>query len=78
MSLYAAYGSNLDPHRMAERAPQHEYQILTKRADRWPEIGGLALARFGRWPTWILPGVTVESALHLDRLEHLALVTLQH
>jgi protein gp37 len=58
---------------MAERAPQHQYQILTKRAPRWAEINGEVMARWGSWPVNVLPGVSIESARHLDRLEALAL-----
>lgn len=59
---------------MVERAPQHQYQILTKRDERWPEIHEAVVARWGRWPANVLPGVSLESARHLDRLESLALV----
>lgn len=59
---------------MVEHAPQHQYQILTKRAERWPEIHEAVVARWGQWPVNVLPGVSIESARHLDRLESLALV----
>lgn len=59
---------------MVERAPQHQYQILTKRDERWPEIHEAVVARWGRWPVNVLPGVSIESARHLDRLESLTLV----
>ncbi len=59
---------------MAVRAPQHEYHVLTKRAERWPEIGRLVVERFGRWPSNVFPGVTVESARHLDRADLLGQV----
>ena len=51
-------------------APQHTYQLLTKRAERWPSVAAL----LGYVPpnAWI--GVSIESAKHLDRLEPLGLV----
>lgn len=58
---------------MVERAPQHLYMTLTKRAPRWAEINGEVMARWGAWPVNVLPGVSIESARHLDRLEALAL-----
>lgn len=46
------------------KAGQHEYQVLTKRPER--------LASFGRrWPVNAWVGVSVESAKHLDRVDHL-------
>ena len=48
------------------RAPQHIFQVLTKRAERMAEIGaGLD------WPRNVWAGVTVESADYLERLEWL-------
>jgi protein gp37 len=59
---------------MVEHAPQHQYQILTKRHERWREIHEAVMERWGRWPVNVLPGVSIESAKHLDRLEALASV----
>jgi len=59
---------------MGARAPWHEYQVLTKRADRWPETDRAVLKRFGRWPSNIVPAVTVENRKTMHRAEHLAQV----
>lgn len=59
---------------MIDKAPQHEYQILTKRADRWPEVHAAVVERWGRWPSHVLPGVSIESAAYLDRLVPLSQV----
>jgi protein gp37/N6-adenosine-specific RNA methylase IME4 len=47
-------------------APQHQYQILTKRADRLEEV-----APHLPWPPFISIGVSVESADYLWRIDHL-------
>ncbi len=57
---------------MVDKAPHHEYQVLTKRADRWPEVHAAVVARWGRWPSHVLPGVSIESAAYLGRLAPLA------
>jgi protein gp37 len=59
---------------MAVRAPWHEYQVLTKRAERWPEISEMVVKRFGRWPQNVIPGVTVESIRYRYRLNLLGCV----
>lgn len=59
---------------MVDKAPQHEYQILSKRADRWPEVHEAVVERWGRWPAHVLPGVSIESAAYLDRLVPLSQV----
>jgi len=59
---------------MGREAPQHEYQVLTKRADRWPSIARMVVADLGKWPDNVLPGVTVESRKWLGRLEPLSMV----
>lgn len=46
--------------------PWHTYQVLTKRAERLA-----ALADELAWPDNLWVGVTVESARHIDRIEHL-------
>ena len=50
-----------------ERAPQHRYQILTKRSGRLAELGPSL-----PWPDHVWMGVTVESARHVDRIEDLS------
>jgi len=49
-----------------EWAPQHQFQILTKRSDRL-----LALNRHLRWQRNIWMGVSVESAKYASRIDHL-------
>lgn len=51
-------------HTMAVRAPWLRYFVLTKRADRWPEISRLVMDRYGAWPRNVLPGVSVENRKH--------------
>lgn len=63
---------------MIDKAPQHRYQILTKRADRWPEVHAAVVERWGRWPAHVLPGVSIESAAYLDRLVPLSQVGDEH
>jgi len=46
--------------------PWHTYQILTKRAGRMAQLAG----RF-EWSKNIWMGVTVETATHVDRIDHL-------
>jgi protein gp37 len=48
------------------RAPQHRYQILTKRSERL-----LELDRLVSWHSNIWMGVTVENADYIERIEHL-------
>jgi protein gp37 len=45
-------------------APQHQYQILTKRPERLRELNSLVT-----WAPHIWMGVTVESARHVDRID---------
>jgi protein gp37 len=45
-------------------APQHVFQLLTKRPERFVEIAGAVI-----WTSNIWQGVTVESAKHTDRIE---------
>jgi protein gp37 len=52
-----------------ERAAQHTFQVLTKRAERLAELA----PKFD-WPENVWMGVTVESADYLDRLGHLRTV----
>src|SRR5680860_324270 len=47
-------------------APQHEYQILTKRPERLADLNALL-----DWAPHIWMGVTVESDRHVDRIEML-------
>jgi protein gp37 len=53
---------------MGVHAPWHRYQVLTKRADRWPEISRLVIDRLGHWPANVLPGVTVENRKAMSRV----------
>ncbi|MBI5191249.1 MAG: phage Gp37/Gp68 family protein [Nitrospirae bacterium] len=48
------------------KTPQHEYQVLTKRAERLA-----AVSRSLSWPDNVSMGVTVESADYLHRIDHL-------
>jgi protein gp37 len=48
------------------RADWHQYQILTKRAERLSEIGSLV-----DWPRHVWMGVSVESAQYQRRIDHL-------
>lgn len=60
---------------MGRRANWLRYQVLTKRAERWPEISAAAVARFGAWPRNVLPGVSVENRRHgLPRIDLLGQV----
>lgn len=56
----------LDIWRTMLAAPQHQYQILTKRPERLEEINELVV-----WAPHIWMGVTVESDRHIDRIEKL-------
>jgi len=51
---------------MMRRAPQHRFQILTKRSERLKELSP-RLA----WPDNVWMGVTVENSDHTFRIEHL-------
>ncbi len=53
------------------RAAWHEFQVLTKRPERWGSITEQAVARFGAWPANVLPGASIENRAALRRLEHL-------
>lgn len=61
-------------HTMARRQPWLRFQVLTKRADRWPEVSRQIMDRYGSWPRNICPGVTVENRKHglprIDQLGH--------
>jgi protein gp37 len=61
---------------MALRAPQHIYQVLTKRPSRLVNTGllSLLLSRIGSWPTHIWLGVSVESNAYAWRTDMLRLV----
>jgi protein gp37 len=52
--------------RTMARSPKHIFQVLTKRAGRAAKLSSSL-----PWPRNVWLGVTVESARHLDRLEHL-------
>lgn len=49
-----------------KEATQHKFQVLTKRAERLPEINN-----FLSWPDNVWLGVTVELEKYLYRIEHL-------
>lgn len=49
-----------------ERAPQHQFQVLTKRADRLEDIAGRL-----KWPDNVWMGVTVENAETTWRIDSL-------
>ncbi len=55
--------------RTMEQAPQHTFQILTKRADRLREVAPQL-----PWPENVWMGVSVESADYLDRIDDLRTV----
>lgn len=65
-------------HTMAVRAPQHRYQWLTKRAERFPEISRLVMDKYGAWPRNILPGVSVEDHRVRHRIDLLGQVGDEH
>lgn len=48
------------------KVPQHQFYVLTKRADRLGQLGPQL-----PWKPWMWAGVTVESAKYLDRVDHL-------
>ena len=48
------------------RADHHQYQVLTKRAERLAQVSGQL-----HWAPNIWMGVTVESAKHVDRIDSL-------
>jgi len=48
------------------RADWHQFQVLTKRAERVHELSGHL-----KWAAHIWMGVSVESAKYLDRIDHL-------
>jgi protein gp37 len=50
------------------RAPQHQYQVLTKRSERLSELNKLLV-----WQPQIWMGVSVESEKYLYRVDHLRL-----
>lgn len=52
-----------------EDTPRHTYQVLTKRAHRLARVAGSL-----EWPDNVWMGVSVESALHYDRIDELRLV----
>jgi protein gp37 len=52
-----------------ERASQHVFQVLTKRAERLSSLAGSL-----PWPPNVWVGVTVETADYLDRIRHLQAV----
>ena len=47
------------------KADQHRFQVLTKRAERFPEIGQL----LGKWPENVWMGVSVENDDYTDRID---------
>ena len=55
-----------DCFRVMQRAPQHTFQVLTKRPERASELA----ARLP-WPGNVWMGATVESAAYLSRIDHL-------
>lgn len=48
--------------RVFARAPQHVFQVLTKRGNRLAEINDAVLAEFGKWPPNVWMGVSVCTA----------------
>jgi protein gp37 len=52
----------LEHFRVFARAPQHVFQILTKRGKRLAEINATVLAEFGAWPRNVHMGVSVCTA----------------
>ncbi|MFN3242151.1 MAG: DUF5131 family protein [Planctomycetota bacterium] len=55
--------------RTMEQAPQHTFQVLTKRADRLREVAPQL-----PWPENVWMGVSVENADYLDRIDDLRTV----
>ena len=56
---------------MGRLAPWHRYQVLTKRAERWPAISAAVADLLGGFPRNVLPGVSVENKRALARLPFL-------
>jgi protein gp37 len=50
--------------------PQHTFQVLTKRADRWPEVEELVEGL----PLNVWPGVSIEDEKHMTRLYPLSIL----
>lgn len=63
---------------MGRRANWHRYQVLTKRADRWPEISARVVDLLGSWPRNVLPGVSVENRKARERIDFLGQVGDEH
>ncbi len=78
-SISDTFNSHLDNYQIAEifnqmrSAPQHTYQVLTKRANRvrrwWDWYKGIA--DIDDWPENIWLGTSIESAKFLSRLERI-------
>ena len=66
-------GFIVDVFRTMVETPRHTYQVLTKRPERWAEIDEAVVSRWGRWPTNVWPGATVEHRQSLPRLAELAM-----
>lgn len=60
-------GFLLDAFATMRRAEWHRFQVLTKRAERWPEVHQLVTGGGWAWPRNVLPGVTVEDRRARDR-----------
>lgn len=50
----------------------HRFQVLSKRADRWPEVNFEVISNLGRWPANVWPGVSIEDRRHMKRLDGLS------
>lgn len=64
----------LEHFRVFAHAPQHVFQILTKRSERLAELNSAVLAEFGAWPRNVWMGVSVCTAADREmlRIRHLA------
>lgn len=52
------------------RASWHEFQVLTKRSDRWPDVARIV----GGIPENVIAGVSIEDRKHLRRLDGLGAI----
>lgn len=53
-------------------ATRHRFQVLSKRARRWPAVSYEVDMDIGEWPANVWPGVSIEDRRHMNRLDGLA------
>jgi protein gp37 len=52
--------------------PQHTFQVLTKRPERWGSISEQVIAEHGAWPANVWPGTTLENRAVIDGTRKIA------